>query len=350
MQKRRAVRGTEVNPPNRFEVLRLVPDEECPPEERRGRDTLLLRDDSRSLITFNSSPDVPFDASLNPYRGCEHGCIYCYARPTHEYLGFSAGLDFETKLLVKERAPELLRKELSRRSWQPRMLALSGVTDPYQPIERRLELTRRCLQVLAECRNPVGVITKNALVSRDIDVLRDLAAHGAANVSVSITTLDEQLRRVMEPRTATIEMRLETIARLNEAGVPAGVMVAPVIPGLTDHELPRILARAGQAGARFAGYVLLRLPHAVAGLFEDWLARALPERRQKVLQRIVELRDGRLNDPRFGTRMRGSGVWADLFASVFRTSRARAGIPDRWPPLSISAFRRPDSQRSLFPD
>jgi DNA repair photolyase len=339
-------RGAGENPRSRFVPLQLVPDADAP---RDGAvPTEFFADESRSVITRNRSPDVGFEASLNPYRGCEHGCIYCYARPTHEYFGLSAGLDFETQILVKERAPELLRAELGRRGWQPQPLILSGVTDPYQPVERRLELTRRCLQVLAEARNPVAVITKNALVLRDGDVLAELARHQAASVAITVTTLDEDLRGVLEPRTATAGRRLEAIARLNERGIPAGVMVAPVIPGLTDHELPPILAAAGQAGARFAGYVLLRLPYGLADLFDEWLQRHRPDRRQKVLHRIQELRGGRLNDPRFGTRMAGTGVWADLIADVFRKARERAGISDSGPSLSTAAFRRVGAQPALF--
>jgi DNA repair photolyase len=345
-------RGAAENPPNRFERLAIDVDDESepPPDGTPLVPTQFFRDVTRTIIARNDSPDIPFAASFNPYRGCEHGCIYCYARPTHEYLGLSAGLDFETRIFVKEEAPRLLRETLSRPSWKPEALALSGVTDPYQPVERRLELTRRCLQVLAEFRNPVGVITKSALVLRDADVLADLAAHSAADVAVSITTLDEHVRRAMEPRTATIDQRFEAIARLNAAGVPAGVMVAPVVPGLTDHELPRILERAAEAGARFAGYVMLRLPYAVAPLFESWLGRSFPDRKDKILERIRDVRGGRLNDPRFGSRQRGAGPYADLVGRMFRMARERAGIPARGPALSTAAFRRATDQMTLFGD
>ena len=258
--------------------------------------TEFLPDQSRSIITENDSPDVGFVASLNPYRGCEHGCIYCYARPTHEFLGYSAGLDFETKILVKHDAPELLRKELSSPRYQPRALGLSGVTDPYQPIERKLELTRRCLAVLADFRQAVTIITKNRLVTRDIDLLEELARHDAAGVFVSITSMDPELIGRLEPRTTRPSGRLEAIAALADAGIPVGVMVAPVIPGLTEHEMPAILKAAAQAGARSAGYVLVRLPMAVAGLFQDWLETHFPDRKDKILGRIRAARDGRLND------------------------------------------------------
>ncbi|HBL30419.1 MAG TPA: radical SAM protein, partial [Acidobacteria bacterium] len=277
-------RGAASNPANRFE--RLTVEMEVPGPERVA--TELLRDGSRSLIVFNDSPDVGFDASINPYRGCEHGCVYCYARPSHEYLGLSAGLDFETRILVKEDAPELLRRELAAPKWKPQVIALSGNTDPYQPVERKLEITRRCLAVLAEFRNPVGVITKNELITRDIDHLAELAAHQAVSVAISITTLDGELARRMEPRASHPRDRLKAIERLAAAGIPTGVNVAPVVPGLTDHEMPKILEAAAAAGAGTASYVMLRLPGAVAGLFEDWLAEHVPQRKDKVLNRVRE--------------------------------------------------------------
>lgn len=346
-------RGALENPANRFDRLHVAVEvDDLQPElDARGEvsvPTEYFRDSTRSVISHNDSPDIPFTSSLNPYRGCEHGCIYCYARPYHEYLGLSSGLDFETRLFVKTDAPALLRAELMRKSWTPSTLALSGVTDPYQPVERTLQITRGCLQVLAEFRNPVGVITKNALVTRDIDVLADLAQSNAADVALSITTLDEDLRRIMEPRASTPERRLEAVARLNDAGVPAGVMVAPIIPGLNDHEIPKVLARAAEAGARFAGYTMVRLPHAVAPLFEAWLARHFPDRQRKILDRIRDIRDGRLNDPNFGSRMRGAGPFAELVAEVFSKARDRVGIPRRGPGLSTADFRRPTNQPSLF--
>jgi DNA repair photolyase len=250
---------------------------------------------------------VGFEASVNPYRGCEHGCIYCYARPTHEYLGLSAGLDFETKLFVKRDAPALLRAALMKPSWTPRTLALSGVTDPYQPVERALGVTRGCLEVLAAFGNPVTIITKNRLVTRDTDLLSRLAAQGAASAFLSVTTLDEELRRRMEPRTSTIAGRLEAIRTLAGAGIPTGVIVGPVIPGLTDHELPAILAAAAGAGATQASTIVMRLPHGLAPLFEEWLDAHYPDRKRKVLNRIRSLRGGKLNDPRYGTRQTGEG-------------------------------------------
>jgi DNA repair photolyase len=342
-------RGTAAQPPSRFDRLTIEPDADAvPPADLTTVRTEYFRDATRSIITRNDSPDVPFTYSVNPYRGCEHGCIYCYARPSHEYLGLSAGLDFETKIFVKEDAPARLRQELGRASWRGDRLAMSGITDPYQPVERRLELTRRCLEVLADCRQPVGLITKSALVSRDIDLLSALARYHAVNVSLTITTLDESLRRALEPRAATADARLDAVARLADSDVPVGVMVSPVIPGLTDHEIPRILERAAQAGARFAGFIMLRLPHGVAALFDAWLAEHAPAQRAKVLGRIRDVRGGRLSDACFGTRMRGEGPIADLDLQMFHAARERAGLTDDPPPLSNAAFRRPSRLGPLF--
>jgi DNA repair photolyase len=334
-------RGSAENPPNRFEHTAYERDVEWNEPDDPAPKTQFYRDASASIITRNDSPDVGFEASINPYRGCEHGCIYCYARPYHEYLGFSAGLDFETKIVVKENAPELLRRELSSPKWKPQPLAMSGVTDPYQPIERRLQLTRQCLQVLVEFRNPVAIITKNLLVTRDIDLLADLARDSAAAVFLSVTTLDADLARIMEPRTAQPAARLRAIKELTNAGVPVGVMVAPVIPGLTDHELPAIVKAAADAGARFAGMVPVRLPYAVADLFQQWLERHLPERKDKVLAQIRAIRNGELNDSDFASRMTGQGMFAQQMAKMFAVACRRAGFPERGPHLSTAAFRRP---------
>lgn len=347
--KPRQGRGASGNPPNRFEALHLEPDPEDENDpERPARRTVYLRDFTRSIITHNDSPDVGFESSINPYRGCEHGCIYCYARPTHEFLGFSAGLDFESRIMVKENAPELLAAELSSPRWKPQTLVMSGVTDPYQPVERRLRITRRCLEVLARFRNPVGIITKNQLVTRDADLLGELAADQAAAVNISVTSLDPKLQRVLEPRTSTPRARLEAIAQLRQAGVPVGVMVAPIIPGLTDHEVPAILRACAAAGAQFAGYTVVRLPYAVAPLFERWLEEHFPERKEKVLGRIRHLRGGeRLNDPRFKSRMRGEGIFAEQIRALFNLGCKRAGMGAR-PGLSTEAFRRPHEQLALF--
>jgi DNA repair photolyase len=338
-------RGAATNPAGRFERLEYVADPETLESDLLARDpqatdsvpTLYLRDPSKSAIATNDSPDIGFDASINPYRGCEHACAYCYARPTHEYLGFSAGLDFETRILVKDQMPQLLRKELSGRRWQPQVIAMCGVTDAYQPIERKLELSRRCLQVLAEFRNPVSVITKNALVARDADLLAELAGFGAASANLSITTLDPKLARALEPRASQPHQRLLAIEKLARAGVPVGVMVAPVIPGLNDHEIPSILAAAKDAGARFAGMIVLRLPYGLKELF------------QRVLSRIRDVRSGKLNETRFGTRMRGQGLYARQLQDLFEIQRRRAGLDEPPRSLSTEQFRRPsDAQLDLF--
>lgn len=341
-------RGAAENPAGRFEALAYEPDPDTPPEERADPRTIFLRDATKTLIATNDSPDVSFDASFNPYRGCEHGCAYCFARPTHEYFGMSAGLDFETRILVKHGAPELLRRELASSRWKPQVLGMSGVTDPYQPAERHFRLTRRCLQVLAEFRNPVTVITKNHLVTRDVDVLAELAAHRCALVCLSVTTLDPDLARRMEPRASTPERRLDAIRALAQAGVPVGVLVAPVVPGLTDHEMPAILKACADAGACFGSYVALRLPHGVKDLFAAWLERHHPDRKEKVLNRIRELRGGKLYDSTFHVRGKGTGLFADHLESLFRLGMKKAGFPPARPELSTDAFRRPGEQLLLF--
>ncbi len=337
-------RGATINPAGRFEKLEVSLDDEFG-LEARNPETMYLRDDTQTLISYTDSPDISFGASINPYRGCEHGCAYCYARPYHEYLGFSAGLDFETRILAKTAAPELLRRELSSPRWQPQPLAMSGVTDCYQPLERSLQLTRRCLRVLAEFRNPVTVITKNYLVTRDLDILRELAAVEAACVHLSITTLDAGLARRLEPRASLPRHRLEAIERLSAEGVPVGVFAAPVIPGLNDHELPAILSAARRAGARRAGYSLLRLPFGVKDIFSEWLTRHLPDARDRILGRIRDVRGGALNDSRFGKRMRGEGAQADNIRRLFEVCVAREGL-NRGPfRLSSAAFRNPGGQQ-----
>ena len=344
-----AHRGALGNPANRFEAIRLEADADWNPDEDPLPRTQFLRDLSASIIAWNDSPDLGFNASVNPYRGCEHGCVYCYARPTHEYLGFSSGLDFETKIMVKENAAQLLRAELESPRWQPQTIVMSGVTDCYQPVERKLKLTRACLAVLAEFRNPVSLITKNALITRDVDLLAELARHQAASVCLSVTTLDPELRRVMEPRTSPAFARLAAIRQLADAGIPVSVNVAPIIPGLTDHELPAILAAAAAAGATGANFTLLRLPHANTELFAQWLATHFPARKDKVLNQLRALRGGKLYDAQFGQRMRGEGIFAEQIQRIFDVARRKAGIKNDQPPLSTTAFRRPGgTQLALF--
>jgi len=342
-------RGSAANPKNRFETVERVPEPQEDGDEISSPQTQFFPDHSKSLIAYNDSPDVGFDASINPYRGCEHGCVYCYARPSHEYLGFSSGLDFETKIMVKEDAPELLRKELSSRAWRPQLIALSGNTDCYQPAEKKKQLTRRCLEVLLDFRNPVVIITKNHLVTRDVDLLSQLARFDCVGVTISLTTLDHRLSSWLEPRASRPARRLAAIEALADAGVPVGYLQAPMIPGLTDAEAPAIATAAAKAGASFSGYVALRLPFAVKNLFEQWLDQHYPEKKQKILHRLREIRGGKLNDPNFETRMRGEGIYAEEMAKLFQLARKKSGITERWPKLTTEHFRRQEKdQMSLF--
>jgi DNA repair photolyase len=330
-------RGAADNPPNRFERLMVELDE---PAERNPR-THFLRESACSIISRNDSPDISFSASLNPYRGCEHGCPYCYARPYHEYLGFSSGLDFETRIVVKENAAELLREELAAPRWRPEVLAMSAITDCYQPVESRLGITRQCLQVLADFRNPVGIITKNHLVTRDIDILAGMAGDGLCSAHITVTSLDPELSRRLEPRASLPAHRLDAIARLAQAGIPTGVVIAPVIPGLNDHEIPSILKTAREAGATRASYSIIRLPHAVKEIFISWLGEHVPGSADKILERIRDLRGGALNSARFGERMRGGGFWSDQIQTLFSRCRAREEYVEEHFEYNVSAFRLP---------
>jgi DNA repair photolyase len=303
-------------------------------------------DATRDILAKNDSPDVSFTYSLNPYRGCEHGCVYCYARPTHEFFGLSCGLDFESKILVKHNAADLLVKKLSARSWTPQVVALSGNTDCYQPIERSLQITRKCLEVFLHFRNPVGIVTKNALVLRDLDILRDMAKHNLIRVTISVTTLDNNLGRKMEPRTSSPQARLAALEALTEAGIPTNVNVAPVIPGLTDHEVPAILKEAAVRGVPSTAYILLRLPWAVKGLFIDWLNQHYPERAAKVIHAVEETRAGRLNDPCFSTRMSGEGTRAETIKKMFEVACEKYGLNQSKPEFSTAHFRRGNLQQS----
>lgn len=338
-------RGASSNATSRFDSLNYeaTPEEfdAYLEEEKPPLKTEVFKDHSKSILTENKSPDIGFNFSVNPYRGCEHGCAYCYARPTHEYLGASAGLDFESKIFVKEKAPELLREALMKKSWQPQVIAMSGVTDCYQPLERKMELTRRCLEVLREFRNPVALITKNQLVLRDLDILKEMALYEGVAVTVSVTTLDAELARDLEPRTSHPQARIKAIAALAEAGVPVGVNVAPLIPGLTSHELPGILKAAREAGALFAGYTPLRLPLAVAPIFEEWLGVHRPLKKEKILSQIRDLRGGKLNDSNFGSRMQGEGPLAENLDSMFALYCRKFGLNQKRFFLSSAHFRRP---------
>jgi DNA repair photolyase len=339
-------RGTGLNPANRFEELALERDIDADPAEFPAPKTRFFKDAARSILTKNDSPDVPFTYSINPYRGCEHGCSYCYARPHHEYLGLSAGLDFESMIFVKEDAPELLASELGKPSWEPQLVAMSGVTDCYQPAEKKFGVTRRCLEVFADARNPVGVITKNALVTRDLDVLAELARWDCVGVTLSITTLDPELARRLEPRASSPENRLRAIKLLSSAGVPVGVNAAPMIPGLNDHELPRIFEAAADHGATSGHYIPLRLPYGVKELFLDWVGNHYPDRKAKVESQIRSMRGGELNDKEFGSRMSGVGAFAEHMQALYQVSRRRYGL-DRARRLDVSHFRPPQKGGQL---
>jgi DNA repair photolyase len=343
-------RGSTLRPPNRFgethaerDLEHVETDDEYLASLARVP-TVYLPDESRSIISENDSPDLPFRYSLNPYRGCQHGCAYCYARPTHEYLGLNAGIDFESKIFVKHDAPRLFRDWLARDDYQPDVVMMSGVTDCYQPAEREFRLTRGCLEVALEARQPIGMVTKNALVTRDLDLLRELAALHLVGVAVSVTTLDAALARTLEPRTSSPDARLRTIAELSSAGVPVRVMAAPMIPGLNDHELPAILKAAAEAGAQGAGYILLRLPLTVRPVFRDWLQRTQsPTRQERVESHIRQTRDGRLNNSEWGKRFRGTGPMAEQIAQTFRVFVKKHGLDRPSPPLDTTQFRPPVS-------
>jgi DNA repair photolyase len=354
--KHRTGRGAVRDLPNRFEKLAfdLDPDVVQAPTDDGEGDTLpnprtiFFDDQSESIIVKNSSPDIGFEAGINPYRGCEHGCAYCYARPYHEYLGFSAGLDFETKIVVKRRAGELLRQEFSRPKYEPQVLAMSGVTDCYQPAERHLRITRACLEVFAEFRHPVSIVTKNFLVTRDIDLLKELATYDAAHVFISITTLNADLAAKMEPRASRPSHRLRAIEMLAKAGVPVGVMTAPIIPGLNDREIPAVLESARAAGATEAGYTMLRLPYGVKDVFTEWLKANFPEKLERILGGIRDVRGGKLNVSDFATRMRGEGPYAEQIRQMFHVFRERLGFNAKMAPLRTEHFRKPGEKQMML--
>jgi DNA repair photolyase len=344
-------RGTSLRPPGRFESRdsARIDDgwgtiEEELPEFR----TTVTAERARSIISRNDSPDINFEQSINPYKGCEHGCIYCYARPSHAYLNLSPGIDFETKLFYKPNAAELLEKELRHPGYQVKMIALGANTDPYQPIERKLRVTRGILEVLTRFRHPVGVITKGAMVERDIDLLADLARDNLAGVGITLTTLDPELKRTLEPRASSPQARLRVIRRLSQAGVPVRVMFSPVIPFVNDAELERVLEAAAEAGASTASYVMLRLPYELKGLFREWLEAHLPLRAAHVMSLIHQSRGGRDNDPEFGSRMRGTGQFAELIARRFALARRRHGLDRPRPPYDPALFRLPPAPGDQF--
>jgi DNA repair photolyase len=338
--------GSRIDPPNRFLSQHVEADLEQVADDvdylhtLDGRRIEYLPDASQSIVSTNDSPDIPFNFSVNPYRGCAHGCPYCYARNTHEYLGYSAGLDFETKILVKHDAPELLRKFLAKKSWQCESITFSGVTDCYQPAEREFRLTRGCLEVCLAARQPVSIITKNALIARDLDLLRQMAELRLVHVAMSLPTLDVELARVMEPRTSTPAARLRAVRELSNAGVPTRIMLAPIIPGLTDSEVPLILSTAREAGAVDARYTLLRLPLTVEPVFREWLARTQPDKVDKIEGLVRQTRAGKLNRSEFKQRMTGTGEIAEQIRSLFHVFRTKHGFVGL-PPVDCSQFRVP---------
>lgn len=346
-------RGTASNPETRFDahIRREASDGWDLPEELPALRTEVSIEHPRKVLSRNTSPDIGFDRSINPYRGCEHGCVYCFARPTHGYLGLSPGLDFETRLIARPEAPRVLERELARKGYVPATVAIGTNTDPYQPIERERRIMRGVLEVLSAHRHPVSIATKGSLVERDADLLSDMAAEGLVRVGISVTTLDAELARTLEPRVPAPARRLRAIETLARAGIEVRVMVAPVIPGLTDHEIERILSAARNAGAVAASWVMLRLPYEVAGLFEDWLGRHAPLRRDKVLARLREMHGGKLYSADWGRRMRGEGLYAEMVAARFRLATRRSGLDKNLPPLRTDLFRvppRPGEQLSLF--
>ena len=347
----RKARGAVSNAPGRFENQRSADwDGWDIPEPGKQAKTEVRTEIPRSIIAYNTSPDLPFDRSINPYRGCEHGCIYCFARPTHAYLGMSPGLDFETRLVARPAAADVLRRELAARRYKVAPIAIGTNTDPYQPVEKQWEIMRACLQVLAEARHPVAIVTKGALIERDIDILAPMAAQGLARVGVSLTTLDADLSRRMEPRAPGPVRRLQMIRRLTQAGIPVRVMTSPIVPGLTDHELESLLSAARDAGADSASWIMLRLPREVSTLWQEWLEEHVPGRAARIMARLREMHGGKDYDPRWGHRMRGEGHYAEMIAQRFKTTARRLGMDRPVMPLRCDLFRPPglNGQMSLF--
>jgi len=350
----RRARGAATNVPGRYERHdRVAIDDGWTPEPVGLLRTEIRFEEPRSAITRNSSPDVPFDRSINPYRGCEHGCIYCFARPSHAWLGLSPGLDFETRLVARPGIGKVLARELSRPSYRPAVIAIGTNTDPYQPVEKSARVMREILEVLRDFRHPVGIVTKGTLIERDIDILADMAALDLVHVGISVTTLDARIARAMEPRVPVPARRLATIRALAEAGVPVRAMVAPVVPGLTDTELEAILAASAEAGARAASWIMLRLPREVAPLFQDWLTEHFPDRAGRILARLREMHGGALYSAEWGRRMRGEGHYAEMIGARFRLAVKKLGLATGLAPLSTAHFRvprKPSDQLELFAD
>lgn len=345
-------RGSSDNRSGRFESQKVVEDYSdfgyLDDDDLPKIKTEFIPDSSKTIVTKNNSPDICFTYSMNPYRGCEHGCAYCYARPTHEYLGYSAGLDFESKILVKKEAPNLLKNHLMSKSWKGEAIFMSGVTDCYQPAERKFRLTRQLLEVLNDFKNPVGLITKNHLILRDLDILSEMAKEDRVHVCISVTSLDSKLARTLEPRTSAPMARIKAIEELSKAGVPVTVNMAPIIPGLTDHEIPSLLKAVADAGALSASYTPVRLPFSVKDHFAAWLEKHHPEKKGKVLRAIADIREGSLNDAQFGSRMRGWGKRADHIENSFSIFRKKFGLDKESPPLNLSLFQKPGDQLSLL--
>lgn len=346
-------RGTGESPKNRFEKIQIEFDIEAKYGDedegsQRGPKTEFYDDLSESIITENNSPDIPYRWSINPYRGCEHGCSYCYARPYHEFLGLNAGIDFEQKIIVKQRAPELVRQWISKPKWNGERLALSGVTDPYQPVEAKLKITRQILEIMLETRHCVTMITKNALITRDVDLLSDLAKQSLTAIAISITTLDPELARIMEPRTSSPAARFRTVNELSNAGIPVHVNLAPMIPGLNDHELPQLIKTAAEHGAVSVGMQIVRLPGAVADIFSSWLEHHYPTQKEKILNRVRATREGKLNNSDFKSRMRGSGILADSILQTFKIWAKRCKLDEGMPKLDETLFIPPSGQLRLF--
>lgn len=348
-------RGAQLNTDNRFlkesheildEFLNYCALEN---EQVESIKTSYLEVFPKTIVNKIISPDVGMNFSMNPYQGCKHGCVYCYARNSHEYWGYSAGLDFEKKILIKKNAADLLRKQFVKKSWKPETIVLSGNTDCYQPAEKQYELTRKCLEVFAEFKNPVGIITKNALIIRDLDVLKELAKDNLVGVNISITTLNESVRMLLEPRTATIQKRFETVKKLSEAGIPVNVMIAPIIPGINSHEIINIAERAANEGAVSIAYTAVRLNGSVEHIFKDWITKALPDRAEKVLNQISELHGGSVNDVRFGTRMKGEGQYAKQIKDMMQLARLKFFTGRKFPELNTNVFRQNrNGQLELF--